>query len=565
MTVTTPDTITSGGAYPVAMAADIGDSGGKVMMLASERTMLATVTRLDPVKYARSGWIEARVGVGGKVIAGTKRNPLAVIASQIDAGGQPVVFLDANKYGRSGWLDARVGVGGKIKSGTRRVPLPAPAVVASALNAGGQSVVFLDATKYARSGWLDARVGVGNKIKSGTRRVAAVVAVPVTAIDTLYEVAELTDGAGKQQTYLTQRATGKLTQLSPAGSNNVPRGAIRSDGWAVYKSDRANPAPGGLYARKVTGEIAAPEAQVFASRELIAIGNSLTYLGFGGTTFWEAAAAALGWPARGYGISGQTSAQIAQRLGGKALNVTLTADTLPATGSVIVTAINGNPLTGQVHIKLHGRLGLSGPYATLARDGNEDASSNYILTQDAGGANATIAPGTRFYPDGANLNQNSSTNQPYNRSAVHVLWMGRNGITLFDDNIANTRSVIELQATMVKRFVVIAELPFNAVNDPIAANAYAEGAGTSGRSVLDAYNARLIALWPDNVFDPLPALLAAGDGSAGDNADIANRMTPRSLRRNDDGTYDYGHPNAAGRAVIGAALATFIDQKGWKL
>lgn len=65
--------------------------------------------------------------------------------------------------------------------------------------------------------------------------------------------------------------------------------------------------------------------------------------------------------------------------------------------------------------------------------------------------------------------------------------------------------------------------------------------------------------YPNNYIDT-PAMLALhGDGSANDNADIANGYTPRSLRA----PADTVHLNATGQALSAAQDQAFIQAKGW--
>jgi hypothetical protein len=77
-------------------------------------------------------------------------------------------------------------------------------------------------------------------------------------------------------------------------------------------------------------------------------------------------------------------------------------------------------------------------------------------------------------------------------------------------------------------------------------------------SAMSAANARTETLWPDKVARDaqgrtlLQRLQAGGNGSANDNADIANGLVPRSLHR----TNDTLHLNSAGDAIV----AQFVDE-----
>lgn len=96
-------------------------------------------------------------------------------------------------------------------------------------------------------------------------------------------------------------------------------------------------------------------------------------------------------------------------------------------------------------------------------------------------------------------------------------------------------------------------------------------AGDEGTGVTDAYiggpfRATIEAQWqsvedaaPNNYVPIMQALWDANDGSAGDLADVANGITPRSLREPADSL----HPNDAGAAVIAAEIVAALQAKGW--
>lgn len=80
------------------------------------------------------------------------------------------------------------------------------------------------------------------------------------------------------------------------------------------------------------------------------------------------------------------------------------------------------------------------------------------------------------------------------------------------------------------------------------------GAYDAGRLAAEAY---ILATYPNNAFDIHQALIDANDGSAGDLADVANDITPRSLRT------DEVHWNDAGHEVVADAVFAFVQAKGW--
>lgn len=519
---------------------------------------------LDPVEYEACGYAWAIVDSDFRILAGAPRKaPKAYFtASGMYWAGQTITPLDPVEYEACGYINPVVDSDLRLLSGTpTRPPVASNApVVATALSWGGQSITALDPVEYEACGYYDVLVDSDLRILAGTRRTAAPTSAPVTvSADTLFELAEITDGAGKTQTVSISRATGAMVQISPAGSNNLAR-SVRTDGYAVYKSDRANAAPGSLYARLLTGLTLGEEIPVIPYRRIIAIGDSLTYMGGSDGTnsaYWQVAAGLLGsgWTSQGFGISGQTQDQIAARWGALPIYVTLTGNTLPASGSVIVTAINQNPISGQIHYAIHGKLGVNGPSAILQRNGDEGTSSSYILTQDAGGSSVTIAPGTQFIPDSAYWGS-STTLIPYPYDGVFVAWMGRNNPTNATNIVDRIQRVLATQKTLTKRFVV-----------PLIIPQVGEETGTSARAVINASNAAIKAAFPNNWVDFLPKLQSGSNGSTQDTADVNNGIIPTSLRIKDsDGvTVDQLHPNAAGRVFEAQALRDFINTQGWNL
>ncbi|WP_179505658.1 MULTISPECIES: hypothetical protein [unclassified Sphingomonas] len=519
---------------------------------------------LDPVEYEACGLAWAIVDGDFRVLASAALTaPQAYFtATGLYWSGQTIGALDAVEYEACGYANPIVDSDYRLLSGTSIFVPTATAVpvVATALTWGGQSITALDPDEYEACGYFNVLADGDFRILAGTlRNPTPVAAASTVSADTLYDLAEITDGAGKTQTVSISRATGITAQISPAGSNNLARG-VRSDGYAVYKSDRANAAPGSLYARLLTGTALGAEIPVIPYRKIIGIGDSLTYMGGSDGTnsaYWQLTAALLGagWTSQGFGISGQTQDQIAARWGVLPIYVTLTGNTLPASGPVIVTAINQNPISGQIHYAIHGRLGPNGPYAKLQRDGDEGTSSNYILTQDAGGGAVAIPPGTQFIPDSAYWGSSTAL-IPYPYDGIFVAWMGRNNPGNAFSIVDRVQRVLATQKTLTRRFIV-----------PLILPGVGDETGTSTRAVIEASNAAIKAAFPNNWVDFLPALQGGSNGSAQDIADVANGLIPSSLRLKDsDGvTIDFLHPNAAGRAIEAQVLRDFIVAKGWTL
>jgi hypothetical protein len=415
-------------------------------------------------------------------------------------------------------------------------------VIATGLSANGVSIALLDVYEYERSGLSEAVVDLDFRIISP--QPVATVTAAVDA-DKLYELAEISDGTNTM-VYSIERASGKMVKLSPAGSNHTAVG-IRTDGYAIYKSTRSNGPPANLFARNVTGLTL--EVPVIPSRAIDARGDSLTYVsGIAANSYWYKLGVLLGWPANGFGVNGQDGRQIASRVGARPFYITLASNLLPASGAATVTVITENPITpGLPNLKIYGRVGTSGPYATLTKAGDD---SVYYLTQDAGGTDVTVPAGTRFYPLGAG----TGSIVMYRQDALAIIWPVRNNVHKTDDVIENIALQIAQQTPLTKRFLI-----------PLCLYGEGDEIGTANRAVIDFTNNAIKARWPNNWVDFNGPLQNGGDGSAGDLADIANGITPRSLRvkDSDNTVIDFLHPNSAGNTIEANALYAAVQSRGW--
>lgn len=72
-----------------------------------------------------------------------------------------------------------------------------------------------------------------------------------------------------------------------------------------------------------------------------------------------------------------------------------------------------------------------------------------------------------------------------------------------------------------------------------------------------AMRAWLASNYPNNYIDVCAMLAANGNGSAADNADIANGFTPQSLRS------DSVHLNVTGQALVATQVQGIIQAKSW--
>lgn len=228
------------------------------------------------------------------------------------------------------------------------------------------------------------------------------------------------------------------------------------------------------------------------------------------------------------GIGGQTSTQIAARMGAQPIACTVSANQIPATGSVAVTAKTINVLFGSGNFYGVQMGWLAGVYGTMSTD----AAGNWTFTRATPGAVTACPAGTVFIPE---LGVRT-------RNRVQWLWLGRNdaqsGYTVEGDIAAAVASLGH------NRYLIGAILT---------------GAGDSpaGIAEIQARNAALVATYGSRFVDVYAALRAANNGSANDLADLAAGYIPRSLRS--DGI----HLNDAGYAVVAATFKAANDVMGW--
>jgi hypothetical protein len=471
------------------------------------------------------------------------------ITSQISSIG----MLDPDAWEDSGYAFFVIDANRRVLIGAASsIASPTP-IIATGVAAGTSTFTSLDPDAWEDSGYSYFVIDGNRRVLSGLV-TATVTAAATPDADTLYDLVQLSDGTNNQ-TFSTARATGKLTQLSPSGSNNIPV-AIRPDGYAIYKSDRANGAPGGLYACPVAG---GTEIPVMPLQRIVSLGDSLAAASYiAGSSYQAQAASALGWQCDVFGINGQTARQIAARWGARPMYVTLASNTLLASGETSVTTLTENPITGSVAAKIHGRLGLTGPSATLKRTGDGSDGQAYVMVQDAGGSDTAVAAGTRFYPDMSSINNGAFLSYRYD--GIMIISASRNSYERADEIIASISQIATTLKALSIRFLIAKVLPGC---DPNNTTSPLDGYGTPSRAVIDYVNARLTAMWPDNVYDILPWLQALKDGSANDQADVDAGVSPRSTRWNGS-TYDFLHMNATARAAIGTGpFKDLINSKGW--
>lgn len=256
----------------------------------------------------------------------------------------------------------------------------------------------------------------------------------------------------------------------------------------------------------------------------------------------------LGRQVAAAGAGSQQSASIAARAGGRAALITVSGDQIPASGPVNITAYSVDIAyyAGTSYSVVGSLAGIPGTITKVTASGGASSVVSYTFTRTTAGVATRCLPDTPFIPSVVYPNR------------THVIWIGRNdygglvGTPAFE--AANTiikdciKSIISTIATLEKRAIILGVLPSNTATEYV---------GTDSFNYKRTLARELARDYPNGFIDIDPILRSNGDGSGGDNADIANGVTPGSLRS--DGI----HLNNTGYGIVAAEVKARIDRNGW--
>ncbi|MFA1035276.1 hypothetical protein ACDI52_22715, partial [Klebsiella pneumoniae] len=194
------------------------------------------------------------------------------------------------------------------------------------------------------------------------------------------------------------------------------------------------------------------------TKDFTIIGDSLSVGTVNGATAWRTTLAGL-LPGRTFNlqaISGQNSSMITPRIGAQPPQITVDGNSIPASGSVNITAcqilsstgqmVDCQPLTSNGYQTMNGWL--CGVYGAFAR-----VSGAFTFTRAASGTAVYCAPGSPFERDFSGLNFNLMT-----------VWVGRNDISgltsaNYSERVANLKDrltrIYNYQLTQEKRVLFV--------------------------------------------------------------------------------------------------------------
>ncbi|MDR7230643.1 hypothetical protein J2X45_001734 [Caulobacter sp. BE264] len=371
------------------------------------------------------------------------------------------------------------------------------------------------------------RAVVAESVTAGSIGLAALAPDVTSQLASNRYVAQLTGSSPTRKLFVSDRKTGRRVQITATD----PADPKILDGSYVAFVDG-----GEERYQSVMGGATWP---VYPTRQLTLFGDSLTNAGLGVSNVGSV----LGITAVNRGISGQGIADIAIRQGGLRPAITVSGNTIPASGVVAVTAIS--PATGYRVGSGYSFVGtLAGVAGTLARD-NANA---WTFTRTADGADVACPPGSLFVHDAQSLPAQND---------VQSIWVGRNNVgdaTFLADLQSGVALMVGFLKPLVKRYAIIS-----------VTNGQSEGIGTSAYQKIADANAYLAATYGDFFYDLRSDFIQHGltvvglTASSDDLAAIAADKPPPSLMG------DSIHPNNTGYAAQKLLFAAWLTSRGYFL
>jgi lysophospholipase L1-like esterase len=286
-------------------------------------------------------------------------------------------------------------------------------------------------------------------------------------------------------------------------------------------------------------------------------GDSLTQGNTTGvTTPYPTALASLlpGRTVNNRGRSGRTSLQIATAFGGVPSILTVTSNTIPASGGVAVTLTENGNLSSKSDfgtLNTVGSLfGIPGTLAVQFNSVNPNLAGTSTFTRTSAGSATVIPNRTPFIPATGGWEDN-----------IAVIWSGKNDVlsayadpTTYSNTfiLANIQAMVDFIRPFTKQFVILT------VTNSDSEYAAAGGLSTTAYNQILALNYEIARRWPRNYIDVRKILVNSYNPALPNDVIAFGRDTiPPSLFQ--DGL----HLNNAGYAVVAQSVANFITAKGW--
>ena len=336
---------------------------------------------------------------------------------------------------------------------------------------------------------------------------------------------------------------------------------VDSAGRKLLVLDHAN-----LQLKAYGKPVGANSPYISPTKDFTIIGDSLSVGTVNGATAWRTTLAGL-LPGRTFNleaISGQNSSMIAPRIGAQPPQVTVDGNSIPASGSVNVTAcqilsssgqlVDCQPLTSNGYQTMNGWL--CGVYGAFARV----SGGTFTFTRAASGSAVYCAPGSPFERDFSDLNFNLMT-----------IWVGRNDISgltsaNYSERVANLKDrlsrIYDYQLTQEKRTLFVTP----PLGGPITAGVVATGevTGTLPNNFSREISVWMKDKWGDLVLDCVPWSFQYASASADDISDVSLGIVPRSLRTADTPANDTNvHWGTALQTHLANWMYEQVIRRGW--
>lgn len=338
----------------------------------------------------------------------------------------------------------------------------------------------------------------------------------------------------------------------------------------IYTSNRVT-LPAQYFQSVAPGGVEYP---VLSSPNMVLVGDSRTTVSQGYAT----PLAAL-YPSRSISnqsVSGERSEENAARFGAIPVNVVVSGNSIPASGTVTCTFPSTNPFRRLATAAIHGSIG--GVAGTLSI-----ASSTVSFTRDTNGSATAVSNPVAFVPDSGTINGSTSAS---GAPVLTTLWAntailgggyndlatGFLGAPSYVYNQATTLANIAAEVAALKPFVkrylilgiYLGEGILVSGGGGIGAGQSSLGTAASQSAAKQMYdaaialNAALLAAYGPRFVDLQSAFVTAGYGESATINGVAG-CTIINASAADDGI----HPSTVGKSVIANAIKANLDAKGW--
>lgn len=279
----------------------------------------------------------------------------------------------------------------------------------------------------------------------------------------------------------------------------------------------------------------------------------------------------LNRPVVNLGVGGQWGNEIVARFGAKPVIVTISGNTVPASGPVALSAISddisyfngipaysGMPIAGILYPRdgtpIRGSL-----VGTNTTPGGEHASGSYTFVREASGASQFVQSDSPFVSSLYMENDSNTLIAMLNRNDIDELFAGT---LTYVECVENAVALIERLRPRFPSVYILEDwnAAYESTEFPGSPHIVFEKLGNLMEQVLGDRYIRTRRLAIDH------GLAIAGIApNAGDLQDIAGDVVPRSLREPAQGGDVRGgiHPNTAGDFVIGTIVAWAMRARGY--